>query len=183
MQSVAAGTEKFRWGNRNPQSLFHCATPSSCLWCTQLLPSLPRGNNLPAWQLPSGILAGYTIFLGPTAKGSAEIPKDTDVDAVAGSWSKATKPVSSIRGFAGSSWCAALLLLSLRAGSDTPLPRFILLFQAELNRVSNVICPRPPRMSTGLGIGSMSPRSQAQVGGGLAFIFFFFFLRTRPSFL
>lgn len=173
MKSVAAGTGKFRWGNRNPQSLCHCAKPSSCLWCTQLLPSLPRGNSLPVCQLPSHILAGYVIPLGPSSKGSADIPKDTDVDATAGSWSKATKPVSSVRGFAGSSWCAALLLLSLWAGSDTPLLHFILLFQAELNRVSNVTCPRPPRIpSTGLGIGSTSPRSQA-----------FFFLRTRPSFL
>lgn len=165
--SIAANTGKFRCGNRNPQSLCHCATPSSCLWCTQLLPNPPRGNRLPVWQLPSCILTGYSILSGPPSKGSAKT-------LVLMQWQAAEAKLQSPFHPSGVVPAAPGGQRSSQRSEQGAIPpcRPSSCFFRQSWTVSSVTCPRPPRMSTELGIGSMSPHSQAQGGQFWLFIFF-----------
>lgn len=165
--SIAANTGKFRCGNRNPQSLCHCATPSSCLWCTQLLPNPPRGNRLPVWQLPSCILTGYSILSGPPSKGSAKT-------LVLMQWQAAEAKLQSPFHLSGVVPAAPGGQRSSQRSEQGAIPPCCpsSCFFRQSWTVSSVTCPRPPRTSTELGIGSMSPHSQAQGGQFWLFIFF-----------
>lgn len=166
--SVAAGTGKFRC---ETEILNPCATPSSCPWCEELLPSLPRGNSLPVWQLPTCILAGHSFLLAPPSKGSAKIQ-------VLMQWQTAEAKLQSPFHPSGVVPAAPGVQHSSQHDEQGVIPprRPSSCFFRQSWTASSVTCPRPPRMSTELGIGSMSPHSQAQGGW---FCHFFFFLKNK----